>query len=137
MALGPTSRALQDQGPETRAAVATSIHRALQLYQRGKQFALAGQSGLSRRTTRSAWSRTVAADGFARHEHFTIRIQSAFFCLFGKNGGWADRGSLTAVPETLRDGRWSERMIAVDVAIAHRGARDVAGRSMVAGRRGD
>jgi SAM-dependent methyltransferase len=42
MALGPTSRALQDQGPETRAAVATSIRRALQPYQRGKQVALAG-----------------------------------------------------------------------------------------------
>src|SRR5215831_17912004 len=42
MALGPTSRALQDQGPEMRAAVATSIRRALQPYQRGKQVALAG-----------------------------------------------------------------------------------------------
>ena len=42
MALGPTSRALQDQGPETRAAVATSIRRALQPYQRDKQVALAG-----------------------------------------------------------------------------------------------
>ena len=42
MALGPTSRALQDQGPETRAAVATSIRRALQPYQRGQQVALAG-----------------------------------------------------------------------------------------------
>ena len=42
MALGPTSRALQDQGSETRAAVATSIRRALQPYQRGKQVALAG-----------------------------------------------------------------------------------------------
>ena len=42
MALGPTSRALQDQGPETRVAVATSICRALQPYQRGKQVALAG-----------------------------------------------------------------------------------------------
>jgi SAM-dependent methyltransferase len=42
MALGPTSRALQDQGPETRTAVATSIRRALQPYQRGKQVALAG-----------------------------------------------------------------------------------------------
>ena len=42
MDLGPTSRALQDQGPETRAAVATSIRRALQPYQRGKQVALAG-----------------------------------------------------------------------------------------------
>ena len=42
MALEPTSRALQDQGPETRAAVATSIRRALQPYQRGKQVALAG-----------------------------------------------------------------------------------------------
>jgi hypothetical protein len=42
MALGPTSRALQDQGPETRAAVATSIRRALQPDQRGKQVVLAG-----------------------------------------------------------------------------------------------
>jgi SAM-dependent methyltransferase len=42
MALGPTSRALQDQGPEMRAAVATSIRHALQTYQRGKQVALAG-----------------------------------------------------------------------------------------------
>jgi hypothetical protein len=42
MALGPTSRALQDQDPETRAAVATSIRWALQSYQRGKQVALAG-----------------------------------------------------------------------------------------------
>jgi hypothetical protein len=42
MALGPTSRALKDQGPETRAAVATSIRRALQPYQRGKQVVLAG-----------------------------------------------------------------------------------------------
>ena len=42
MALGPTNLALQDQGPETRAAVATSIRRALQPYQRGKQVALAG-----------------------------------------------------------------------------------------------
>ena len=42
MALGPTSRALQDQDPETRAAVATSIRRAAQPYQRGKQVALAG-----------------------------------------------------------------------------------------------
>ncbi len=42
MALGPTSRALQDRGPETRAAVATSIRRALQPYQRGKQVVLAG-----------------------------------------------------------------------------------------------
>ena len=42
MAIGPVSRALQDQGPETRAAVATSIRRALQPYQRGEQVALAG-----------------------------------------------------------------------------------------------
>jgi SAM-dependent methyltransferase len=42
MALGPTSRALRDQGPETRTAVATSIRRALQPYRRGKQVALAG-----------------------------------------------------------------------------------------------
>jgi SAM-dependent methyltransferase len=42
MALGPTSRALQDQGPETRTAVATSIRRALQPYERGKQVVLAG-----------------------------------------------------------------------------------------------
>jgi SAM-dependent methyltransferase len=42
IAVGPTSRALQDQGPETRAAVATSIRRALQPYQRGTQVALAG-----------------------------------------------------------------------------------------------
>ena len=38
MALGPTSRALQDQGPETRAAVAMSIRRALQPYQRDKHW---------------------------------------------------------------------------------------------------
>jgi hypothetical protein len=31
MALGPTSRALQDQGLETRTAVATSIRRALHI----------------------------------------------------------------------------------------------------------
>jgi hypothetical protein len=42
MALGPTSRALQDQGPETRAAVARSIGSALQPYQRNKQVSLAG-----------------------------------------------------------------------------------------------
>jgi SAM-dependent methyltransferase len=42
MALGPTSRALQDQGPEMRVAVATSICRALQPFQRGKQVVLAG-----------------------------------------------------------------------------------------------
>jgi hypothetical protein len=42
MALGPTSRALQDQGLETRAAVAMSIRRALEPYQRGAQVALAG-----------------------------------------------------------------------------------------------
>jgi hypothetical protein len=36
------SRALQGQGPETRAAVATSIRGALQPYQRGKQVVLAG-----------------------------------------------------------------------------------------------
>ena len=42
MALGPTRRALQDQNPETRAAVATSIRRALQPYQRGEQVALTG-----------------------------------------------------------------------------------------------
>ena len=42
MALGPTSRALQDQGRITRAAVATSIRRALQPYQRGKQVTLTG-----------------------------------------------------------------------------------------------
>lgn len=42
MAFGPTSRVLQDQGPETHAAVAMSIRRALQPYQRGKQIALAG-----------------------------------------------------------------------------------------------
>jgi hypothetical protein len=36
------SRALQDQSAETRAAVATSIRRALQPYQRGKQVALGG-----------------------------------------------------------------------------------------------
>ena len=42
MALGPTRRALQDQDLETRAAVATSIRRALQPYQRGKQVSLAG-----------------------------------------------------------------------------------------------
>jgi SAM-dependent methyltransferase len=42
MALGPTSRALQDQSPKTRAAVATSIRRALQPYQRNEQVALAG-----------------------------------------------------------------------------------------------
>jgi SAM-dependent methyltransferase len=41
MALGPTSRALHDQGPE-RAAVAASIRDALQPYQRGKQVVLAG-----------------------------------------------------------------------------------------------
>jgi hypothetical protein len=32
----------QDQGPEIRAAAATSIRSALQPYQRGKQVALAG-----------------------------------------------------------------------------------------------
>jgi hypothetical protein len=42
MAIGPTSRASQDQGRETRAAIATSIRRALQPYRRGKQVALAG-----------------------------------------------------------------------------------------------
>jgi SAM-dependent methyltransferase len=42
MALGPTSRALQDRAPETRAAVAMSIRRALQPHQRGKQVVLAG-----------------------------------------------------------------------------------------------
>jgi hypothetical protein len=42
MALGPTSRALQDQSPETCAAVATSIRHALQPYERGWQVALAG-----------------------------------------------------------------------------------------------
>jgi hypothetical protein len=42
MAFGPTSRAPQDQGPETRAAVATSIRRVLQPHQRGKQVALGG-----------------------------------------------------------------------------------------------
>jgi hypothetical protein len=42
MALGSTSRALKDQGPKTRAAVATSIRRALQPYQRGKQVVLTG-----------------------------------------------------------------------------------------------
>ena len=42
IAVGPTSRVLQDQGPETRAAVATSIRRALQPHRRGKQVALAG-----------------------------------------------------------------------------------------------
>ena len=42
MALGPTSRAPQDQDPEARAAVATSIRRALQPYQSGQQVALAG-----------------------------------------------------------------------------------------------
>jgi SAM-dependent methyltransferase len=42
MALGPTSLALQDQGAETRAAVATSIRRGLQPYQHGNQVALAG-----------------------------------------------------------------------------------------------
>jgi hypothetical protein len=36
MALGPTSRTLQEQGPQTRAAVATSIRRALQPYQRSR-----------------------------------------------------------------------------------------------------
>ena len=46
MALGPTGRALQDPGPETRAAVATSIRRAFHPYQRGKQVALAGAIGL-------------------------------------------------------------------------------------------
>jgi SAM-dependent methyltransferase len=40
MAVGPVSRALQDQGPETRAAVSTSIRFALQSYQRGEQVAL-------------------------------------------------------------------------------------------------
>ena len=53
MALGPTSRALQDQGPETRAVVATSIRRALQSYQRGKQIALAGVIWLV--TANNAW----------------------------------------------------------------------------------
>jgi hypothetical protein len=53
MALGPTSRALQDQGPEARAAVATSIRRALQPYQRGKQIALAGVIWLV--TANNAW----------------------------------------------------------------------------------
>jgi hypothetical protein len=42
MAFGPARRALQDQGPEKLAAAATSIRRALQPYQRGKQVALAG-----------------------------------------------------------------------------------------------
>jgi SAM-dependent methyltransferase len=42
MAFGPARRALQDQGPETCAAAATSIRRALQPYQRGQQVALAG-----------------------------------------------------------------------------------------------
>ena len=40
MEIGPTSRALQDQGPEVRATVATSIRRALQSYQRGDKVAL-------------------------------------------------------------------------------------------------
>jgi SAM-dependent methyltransferase len=40
MEIGPTARALQGQGAEVRAAVATSIRRALQSYQRGDQVAL-------------------------------------------------------------------------------------------------
>jgi hypothetical protein len=39
---GLMSLPLQDQGPEIRAAVATSIRHALQPYQRGKPVALAG-----------------------------------------------------------------------------------------------
>jgi hypothetical protein len=39
MAFGPARRALQDQDSE---ALATSIRRALQPYQRGQQVALAG-----------------------------------------------------------------------------------------------
>jgi SAM-dependent methyltransferase len=38
--VGPTSRALQDKSPETRAAVATSIRRTLESYQRGQQVPL-------------------------------------------------------------------------------------------------
>jgi hypothetical protein len=53
MALGPTSRVLQDEDPKTRAAVATSIRRALQPYQRGEQVALAGAIWLV--TANNAW----------------------------------------------------------------------------------
>ena len=79
MALGPTSRALQDQGPETRAVVATSICRALQLYQRGKRLRLPGQSGSSLRITPSAWRRSVHETGWQRHAHCGIRVHSPVF----------------------------------------------------------
>lgn len=40
MEIGPTARALQDQRPDVRAAVAVSVRRALQAHQRGKQVQL-------------------------------------------------------------------------------------------------
>jgi hypothetical protein len=96
MALGPTSRALQDQGPETRAAVATSIRRALQPYQRGKQVALAGAIWLVTANNASAWRRSVYETGFQRRTHYSIRVHSPVFLkkpfqLFGNNRGWAGR----------------------------------------------
>jgi SAM-dependent methyltransferase len=51
MALGPTSRALQDQGPETRVAVATSSAARCDPMNAVSRLCLPGQSGSSPRTT--------------------------------------------------------------------------------------
>ena len=104
MALGPTSLALQDRVPETRAAVATSIRRALKPINAVSKLLLPGQSGSSPRITPSAWPALAKARAlriFRQKKH-------PVFCFREENSRGADRGSLTAVPETLRDGRWSE-----------------------------
>jgi hypothetical protein len=82
MALGPTSRALQDQGTETRAAVATSIRRALQPYQRGNQVPLAGAMWLVTANNAQAWRRSVAGRWPDGHESPALRAFTTGSCTY-------------------------------------------------------
>jgi hypothetical protein len=61
MALGPTSRALQDQ--PHRCTQCNPINAVTRL-------CLPGQSGSSPRTTRSAWRRSVRETSLQRRRHY-------------------------------------------------------------------
>jgi hypothetical protein len=68
-----------------------------------------------------------------------VRHAGSLPIFLGENRKWAGRDLTTAVPETFAmvDGRMVDgaRMVAIDVAIAHRSPGDVAGWLMVANRR--
>src|SRR5262249_727705 len=97
MALGPTSRALQDQSTETRAAVTTSVRCCVAtLSTRQAGCACRGDLACHREQRVAPDAGGFQETGWQRHAHYSIRVHSPVLPkkhlqLFGKNRGWAHR----------------------------------------------